>query len=425
MDKKQLWVQQLLGVLYVVLLSLLWFNALKFLYQRFDTLYFPEVAMIWLMITACIMILPLPYLSSSQRNIWFIVTLIVGVLSGYLLYGQILSIFILVAGVTWVSVKKVVDGIGAREFIALLATTLILYGLLFFYSFIFTVGKQEVAGLIRFFILSFFISMIGIVINQLMYQEGTTENPSFYRQWGIFNGVIWGAIGIIALVSAILLFAVLGIIPLVGWLITTILSPILKWIFSLAPYIQEIWRKLLSNRESTVGEPEEFQNQIETTPLSPTTELIWNIILSSILIALICFGLYVLIKYVRKVVKARSVSSKPLPGASIIIEKSDSSPEDPSSWLNKLYSYFRPYRVEEEHPIRKEFRNMLILMRKKGIWNRDSMTVYELNQLISKLEYSSILYEKLRYGDQNLSDEEIVRFRDELKKIINEIKDRD
>lgn len=427
MLKNKGWLQLFIAALYISLQSLFWLNALHFFYRRFEIPLLPAESIFWLVLMAIIVLLPLPYLAAPQRHIWFGVTAIAGIVSGYLMFDYIGTIVILAVGVTWFSLKKIVDGIGAREFIFSLMSIMILFGISFIFSYFYTIEPAEVSSLTQFFLLSFVITIIGMVVAQLSNYDGFIKRDNFLKQWGLYNGWVWGTLALLSLGSVVILLALSQILPLVGWLLKAILMPIATFVFNvILPWLQDTLRRLIEevpveDESDQIWGEDEFIIPDTITPMSPLATLLWNIVLYSILFALLVFIAYKFYKYVQKNVKKKGEETDSSQRDPIIVQSLTASNHH-TSWQDKLRGLFRPYTGREEHLIRKEYRNMLKLMKKKGIWKSDAMTVQQLNQLVHASEYSSSLYERLRYGDQDLSDEEIVYYRDEIQKLMGEIK---
>ncbi len=419
------WVALLTGALYISVQSLFWLNALHLFFRRLEVPLLPEGAIFWLMITAWIVLLPLPYLAASQRHIWFIVAVISGAFVGYLLYDYFGTVAILVVGVTWFSLKKIVEGIGPREFIFLLMSIMILFGIIFIFSYFFKIEAVEVSNLTGFFILSFLITMIGIVTTQLSQHDRHLMNIGFLKQWGIYNAWVWGALAVLSLGSIVVLLALSNVFPLVGWLIKAILTPIVTVVFSIIPWIQRSLAQLKAEApedESDLIWGREEHLKLEDISLSPTTTLIWNIVLYTLTAVVIALILYKFYQYVRKQVKRRKEVVDRSQHDPIIVQASNPPEDQHSSWRDKLRGIFKPYTGREEHLLRKEYRLLLKLLRKKGIWKSDTMTVQQLHQHVRISEKASSIYEKLRYGDHELTDDEIRIGRDDIQKIMGEIK---
>src|SRR5690606_1036743 len=99
------------------------------------------------------------------------------------------------------------------------------------------------------------------------------------------------------------------------------------------------------------------------------------------------------------------------------MEKLDrlSEEEAESSLWNKIGQRFWKNREHNQNPVRRQFRQLLISLRDRGIWTKDSMSIKELNQKMELLKRTSPLYEKVRYGEQELTLTELEQFEQELK----------
>lgn len=423
MHNVQRWVQPMLLSIYVALLSLFWFHAVQFLFRRFDIPAIPEIAVLLLIGIGIVTVLPLSFLSISQRKVWTAIMLFAGIALGYLLYNDLVTFVILVLGSTWFSVKKVDDTIGALEIVHAFMAIVIFFGFSFIVSFFFTVQDIEVQQLIRFLLLSLIVTVAGTTIAKLYTIDTNIDVRNQFKQWGKYNGWVWGMLAALGVVSALALFILLGVIPLIGALIKAILTPIVTKIFAVIPWLSEQIARLFAELPEQEMDDAEFENnameQLQQTDMHPWASQFWDVVFYGITVVLIALVVVAIVKAMRT--KKQSKGTEVHVRDAIAIESLPSATQGGNDWLRSLKSFFNPYSALEEHPVRKQYRQILKQLRKKGLWDHEAMTVQQIEARVQQLGLPSALYEKLRYGDQTLSEAEIAQFSERIKAVKDKL----
>lgn len=415
------WVELATGISYASIQSLFWFYAVLFVIRRMGATPLPDTAILIVMVTAWILILPLSILTTVQRNIWMVVTMFTGVGAGYYYYGDLLTFLIIIFGMSWFSLRRINDGISSREFVNFLMGTIIFFGFAFAFSFFIDIDDAEVWQYIFFFSVTFVLTIIGVLLSQLTQSDSFHNDRFTLKQWGLFSGYAWVVLGVLSLGSIGILLILLAFIPFANWLLNAILVPIGAFIGYILPWLQDLYREAMNEAapeyEVEVSVEDSFTEQFKDVEANSVASMIIDIILYVGLALLVIWVVYRIIKEVRKrITKQLEVKN----GSAIVVEKSDAVLEEQPSWWKKLLNTFRGYS-DGEHLVRKEYRQLLKVLRKKGLLEHNTMTVNQLNQMIRELQRTSSLYERVRYGDQELSAEELSIYQAEMKTLIDEM----
>lgn len=425
------WINQIIRIIYVGILVFALFTAIDTFFSHiylYDMIVFhiPFSAIYWMLIIAGAYALTIPYVNRQKQSACYLLFLFIGIFSGYFLLHDLFLSIILSIVIISLTYRAVVNEIRVEELTSLWMKIMLIY------TFVLTImigfgltTEQERTQFFYFLMITSVLYLVGISLLQLHHIDRQKSERELFQPWKKFNLWIWGSLVVFIALSIIILVVFKFGFVIFRWLIITGLTPVAKWVFTdLYDWIQKILAKLWGNFNNI----EEQQTNVEQLDLeieefAPVNEIsVFEIGLAMFFIFLLLTLIYMMIKFIKR---------KSFQKTSTTIEKSQSfmmdtipQHEQPNVWNGfkaMLRNLFTTPDPDHLHEVRKEFRDLLKLLREKGYYDSDSMTVQQINNKLLGLTLPSDLYERLRYGDQNLTKEEILKFKDHIQRIKKEL----
>lgn len=423
MTRTTQWVDPIARIIYASLQALFWFYAIRIIYPIIMAPLLPQSGIVWLLLVTWICILPVPYMSERQRTIWYLVSVSAGIIIGKIWIDDLISAIILVLGVTGFSIKKIIAGIGTNEIVTLFMKIMIFFGLSFALTYILRLEDTELTSFAYFFLVAFFITILGAAVTQLHFHEAQNDTQGIYKQWIKYVGWKFGTIGVLVVASIGVLIAIGAIYKLFSVILIAIVTPFAQLIPKISDFILMLFAKLekdeqVIEEELERGTTESWIEEIQNAERNPLTELLWEIAMITVLVAIIGFIVYKIVQYIRK--------NRALAAALATAEKADQIKIEESlpqskGWINTFFGWLYS-SSETENKLRREYGRLLKFLHAKGVWTKNTFTVQQINQLYADLESPSKVYERLRYGDQELSNEEMEQAIADIKRIMREWK---
>lgn len=418
MDRRNLFIHQITGVIYVTLQSVILFYAVKFVATRMYFDFVPEFTVVWVIGLGWILFLPLAYLKSSYRNLWLLLAAAASSLLAAYIIGYSFFLFIMAGILAWAISRRGMKTVSKSDF-----TRLFLYGIFWFcvallLTFPFTYSDSEIDGLIRFFSLAMLTMLVGVLVSVLINLEYQNDLGSFGRSWGLYSTMLMGGAAGLIIISLLPAYIIGLIFSVLRVLLLWVLSPF-KWLVEISPALKEeiykLWAKQKikgANDENLRGLPESIYNKIREY-IHQYDYSFLKYIFILLAVSLLVMLIYLFLRRDPEEMRERPVKKFSLQAQNIETGRDESQ----SSWLQRAKNLFLPYAGKEEHLIRREFRQILKMLREVELWQHDRMTVDQISQAFVPLNPSTKLYQKVRYGDQDLSAEELRLFREEAEKV--------
>lgn len=424
MDKQRLWPQKLNGLFYITFLSVMVFYGIMFVAKRMFFDFIPEVAVLWFVFTGWLLYIPLHFFNKKHGAVWIILAMILGCMAGIFLIGYSFFIILLSGLLAWIIIKVGYKPVLEGKFTELFTRSLFWFSLVLSFGMLFEFSDETVMLTIRFYALALLFFLLSTSVSSLQYSQEESIKNNFWQLWTSYNGVFWGsalALSIICLVPA---FIIQFIFSLFRIIIVWIFSPftwVVKSVPALKKAIDDMWSSAVAveNDSTLMGLANRIGHELKMYLLSDKLSFLKYLIML-LAVALLVYLVSILFRKAKdQQMRYLAVSNQKRITVEAIKQQDETAD---LSWWDKAKRFFRPYSSDEEHPIRKEYRQLLSLVRKQGIWKHDAMTVHQINQMMSQLQDSSPIYEKVRYGNQNLSSEEENLFRHEVQAVMQRLK---
>lgn len=430
MDKTNGWIHHLAEFFYLILQSFVSYSLMQFIYIRLDFAFLPLWSLIWVIALVLTLYIAASYLSKQNLNITISLIVLIGLISGLILFEKFFAVLILIIGLTIFAIRRAsaYEPVNQKKFLYAFAASLLLYGLFILVCYFAQYTGDEIRGLIIHMTTALFITLIGLGIVQLYpYEKDNREN--FLKDWGMINAVKWGGLGLLGIASAILLFFVSLILkPLIS-ILASLFYPVFKIIFTtiynIILYVYELFPRKeeqnMDNNENEYDWLKELRNNETYTP-NPITDGILHIFTYAVIIGLALLLVFLFFRALQRI-KGRvgSISAK----STLLREDIQDEEGETQSWWRKQRRFWNPYSSKERHPVRQIYRQVLSLMREKGLWEDERMTAEQINSLFSPSERTAHIYNKLRYGDQELTQEEVQFFKNEMISAMHSLKEKE
>lgn len=425
MPRVSFWVDVCSKLVYVLILVLSWFQGLYLIYPRFDIPVLPDTAILWLLIVIETYTLVISYIPKKLQPVCFVFFVFIGILSGYLFFGDLITSIILMLVLLPMCYRAVQKGIGKKEIISLWMGTIIYFGLMSLFTFFMQLTEVEVTRLIYFFSITLVLAIIGASVAHLNHTDQQMSMKEMIKQWRIHNRWIWGILATIVAASVVLLLVIYVSYAIFRWLTLFALKPIAEWVFT--DVIEWLRSKIaqfqgqLTDEETPPSPEESMDDFLAAAEVSPFWDAFWNVFITVGAIALVIGIIYYIVRFIKRNIlehqEENRAEQRPLQAEQIQQDK----PKSRNPLQQFFANLFSKGDVDALHEVRKDFRELLKLLREKGYYEHDAMTVQQINRQLQNLSISSYLYERLRYGDQNLTDEEIKRFKEEIQRIKKQL----
>jgi len=430
MDKTHGWIHHLAEFFYLILQSFIYYSLLQFIYIRLDFAFLPLWSLIW--VVALVITLYIAASLQSKQNVAITLPLLVliGLISGLILFETFFAVLILIIGLTIFAIRRAsaYEPVNQKKFLSFFAASLLLYCLFILVCYFAQYTGNEIRGLIIHMTTAFFITLIGLGIVQLYpYQKYNHEN--FWKEWGMINAVKWGGLGLLGIASAILLFFVSLILkPLIS-IFASLFYPVFKIIFTIIYNIilyvyEHIPQKEALNMNNSENELDWLEEMREKAPDEPTPMVdgILHIVTYAVIIGLAVLLIALFFRAVKRIRgRGESISAR----STLLKEDVQDDEGEKQFWWRKQRRFWYPYSGKERHPVRQTYRQVLSLMREKGLWEDERMTAEQINSLFSPSERTAHIYNKLRYGDQDLTQEEVQFFKNEMTSAMQSLKEKE
>lgn len=428
MPKSAFWIDSFSKFIYVCILILSWFQALYLIYPRFDISVLPDTAIFWLLIVIWPYTLLISYVSKRFQSLLFILFALIGILSGYWLFHDLITSIILMLSLIPLSYRAVLKGIGRKEIISIWMTSIIFFGFMSLLVFFMRLTEVEVTRLIYFFSITLVLAIIGASVAHLNHRDQHMSMKELIKQWKIHNRWMWASIAIVIGASIVLLLIGYVIYTIFRWLTLFALKPIAEWVFTdvinwLRLKMAQIEREMMGVEiPPSTEEPPDPSEFLEAAEVSPFWDTFWNIFITVGFIALIIAVMYLIVRFIKKNILQKQKENTSGKQQQVRVEQIQQEIHNHHNPIKQFFAnLFYKNDVDSLHIIRKDFRELLKLLREKGYYENDAMTVQQINQQLQDMQIPSYLYERLRYGDQELTDEEIKRFKVEIQRIKKQL----
>lgn len=378
------------------------FDLVSFIWRRFGN-DLPGGLGLFLSLTLPSLFLILPWIAVGWKRGVLIGSLLAAYLVGFLLFSHPMAVALSLLIGAALGVKALeVPGDSGRLF-AWFAAGMGVKGLVFLLFFFSSFEPAEESAFFDSFLP--YLLLLLLMYGLFPFQGGLKlSNPRVAKAWGMWNGrvLLGGALLFLAssLVTLLLVYAWNGVVPLLGRLISLLLASL----FSFYPALKErVDRVIPPQAEVGIEGSRERPQEPPPSPGSPHLPAL-DLIVAGALFLLFLLLLFFIGRMVwRWMGKGMSAGNRMRVGDGKVMREPFSARDLPE----ESQGGSEPARSHQavDQPIRLRMMEYLRLLKRKGKW-APSVTVGELVKggVISGLPAS--LYEKIRYGEAALTDEE-------------------
>ncbi len=245
------------------------------------------------------------------------------------------------------------------------------------------------------------------------------------KQWALLQGIIWGSVLLIFGTAIIL---IKGLDRTAGFLFT--LADRLALFLAEALYrfflLFQNHERLAEISEGNGNQNNDRYDSSQMPELDISQEGAWTDTINRIFDIFAWIVIILIILWLLRIIwyrfNHRSSSTSELIGVKRrVLSAGNGSFNDIHQQMKMTGNYAASIYSDSIHPVRRTFKKFLKELRKKKMWTSSDTTVSRLEKEFS---VPAVWYERVRYGGQDLTDEEVRQYQDKMKQVLKSLKNK-